>query len=144
MEPFPRCDMCGINIPTGRLIRNLRTARCGRNMQMRLRRRDVEITASFMGATFSLVGDDGADFFEGAESLNYLRRFLHQLDEDSLAVFQNVSRSKQVWGRLGKFLSSKVGSSHDSLSKVLLRSGPDGAPLWGGNRCFDGNNTSKN
>ena len=104
MEPFPRCDMCGINIPTGRLIRNLRTARCGRNMQMRLRRRDVEITASFMGATFSLVGDDGADFFEGVESLNYLRRVLHQLDEDSLAVFQNVSRSKQVWGRLGKFL----------------------------------------
>ena len=33
------------------------------------------------------------------------KRVLHRLDEDWLEVFRNIWRERQVWGRLGNFLS---------------------------------------
>ena len=55
--------MCGMHMPVVRLIRHLHTEICDRNTQMRLRRRYVEIARKFMGATFRLTGDDGAECF---------------------------------------------------------------------------------
>ena len=81
-EPLPRCDMYKIHMPAGRLIRHLRTARCDQNMQMRLRRWDVEIAAKCVGATFSLTGYDGAECFEGVYSFKYLGCVLHRTDEN--------------------------------------------------------------
>ena len=43
METLPRYDLCGMHMPTGRLINNRKTARCDKNTQMRWSRRDVEI-----------------------------------------------------------------------------------------------------
>ena len=34
-EPLPRCDLCIMHMPVGRLIKNRRTARCNWNIQMR-------------------------------------------------------------------------------------------------------------
>ena len=44
-EPLPHCDMCGMHMLAGRLIRHRKTARCDRNTHMRWRRRYVEIAA---------------------------------------------------------------------------------------------------
>ena len=71
---------------------------------MRLRIRDVEIAAKCTGETFSLMGDDGVECFEGVDSFNYLGRVLHLSYKDWLAVFQIIGRERQVWGDLGKFL----------------------------------------
>ena len=44
-DPLPRCNMCGMHIPEGRLTRHGQMARYDHNTQMRLRIRDVEIAA---------------------------------------------------------------------------------------------------
>ena len=103
-EPLPRCDMCGMHMPAGRLIRHLWTERCDRNNQMSLRRRDVEIAAKCVGATLSLTGDYGAEILEVVDYFNYLGRILHRTDEDWPEVRRNIGRARQVWGRLGKLL----------------------------------------
>ena len=33
-EPLPRCDLCVMHMPAGRLLKHQRTKRCDRNMQM--------------------------------------------------------------------------------------------------------------
>ena len=105
MDPLPRCDMCWMKILVGRIVRYLWTVRYAHNTQMRLRRWDVKIAAKCTGATFSLTGDNRAECFEGVDSFNYLRRVLHQSDEDWSEVRRNIRRARQVWGRLEKLLS---------------------------------------
>ena len=55
-EPLPRCDLCSMCVPEGRLIKHQRTKRCDRNMQMRWQSRDVAITSRCEEATFRLTG----------------------------------------------------------------------------------------
>ena len=64
----------------------------------------MEIAAKFTGATFSLGGDDKAEFFEEVDSFKYLGHVLHRADEDWPAVRRNIGRARQVWGQLGKFM----------------------------------------
>ena len=49
-EPLNHCDLCGIRIAEGRLIKHQRMRRCNRNMQMRWQRRDVAIVSQCMKA----------------------------------------------------------------------------------------------
>ena len=65
------------------------------------------IAAKYTGETFSLMGDDRAECFEGVEFFKYLGRFLHQSDKYWPEVFRNIGREIQFWGRLGKFLRRK-------------------------------------
>ena len=64
----------------------------------------MEIAEKFMGATFSLTGNDGAEFFEWVESFNYLGHVLHRTVEDWPVVFRNIGREITVWGHLGELL----------------------------------------
>ena len=66
-EPLPLCDFLGIHMLAGRIIKHQRTAHCDKNSQMRWRRRDVAIADRCSEATFSLTGEDGAEFIEGVE-----------------------------------------------------------------------------
>ena len=59
-EPLPHCDLCGMHMPEGRLIKNFRIERCDRNMQMRWWTRDVEIEEKCKRATLSITREDGA------------------------------------------------------------------------------------
>ena len=59
-EPLTLCDLCGMHIPVGRLIKHQRTRRCDRNTQMWCQRRDVMIASRCAEASFSLVGEDYA------------------------------------------------------------------------------------
>ena len=38
---------------------------------MRVKRWDADIVANYVGETFRLTGDDGAECFEGVESFKY-------------------------------------------------------------------------
>ena len=42
----------------------------------------MEIAAKFTRATFSLTGDDRAEFFEGVDYFKYLGQVLHRTDND--------------------------------------------------------------
>ena len=57
-DPLLRCDLCGIHMPEGRLLRHRKTARCDRNTQIRWRRWDVAIADKRLEATLSLTGED--------------------------------------------------------------------------------------
>ena len=70
--------------------------------------RDVEIAANFIGETFSLTGDDGAECFEGVDTLKYLGRVLYWTDDDWPSVLRNIWRARKFWGRLGKLLRQEV------------------------------------
>ena len=52
----------------------------------------MEITVNCMGATFSLTGDDGAEYLERVDSFKYLGHVLHRSDEDWTLVFRNIGR----------------------------------------------------
>ena len=75
-EPLPRCDLCGMHIPAGRLLKHQREKRCNRNTQMRWRWKDVAIVSQCEGMTFILTGEDDTEFIEGVETFKYLGRIL--------------------------------------------------------------------
>ena len=54
-ETLPRCDLWGMHIPLGRLLKNHQTKRCDQNMQMGWLRRDVAIVSRCKEATFILT-----------------------------------------------------------------------------------------
>ena len=58
MEPLPRCDLCGMHMSAGRILKHQRTKWCDRNMHIRWRRKDVAIASRCEGVTFSLTGED--------------------------------------------------------------------------------------
>ena len=60
----------------------------------------MDIAEKCMGETFSLTGDDGAEFFEGVYYFKYLERVLHQMDDEWPAVLRNIRRARQFWGRI--------------------------------------------
>ena len=103
-ELLPCCELWGIHIRTGRLIRHMETARYNRNTQMRWRRWDVTITDKWLEATFSLTRGDEATCIEGVEMFNYLGRLLNQSDEYLPEVLHNIRKARYVWGQLGKLL----------------------------------------
>ena len=55
-EPLPHCDLCGVQIPAGWVIKYQRTKRCNRNMQIQWQRRDVVITSQCAEVSFSITG----------------------------------------------------------------------------------------
>ena len=99
-----RCNMCGIHMPAGRLVRHTRTEICERKTHIILMRWDAEIAAKCVGETFSLAGDDGVECFEDVDFFNYLGRVLHRTDKNWPEVFRNIGRPIQVWERLGKLM----------------------------------------
>ena len=82
---------------------------------MRWPSRDVERAAKCTGATFSLTGDDGAEFFEGVDAFKYLLRVLNWAENDWLVVLRNIQRARQVWGRLEVSDAGGCGSDHIGL-----------------------------
>ena len=68
MEPMPRCDLFGMHMPSGRLLKHQQTERCDRNTQIRWRRRDAAIASRCKEATFSLTGEYDAKCIDGVEN----------------------------------------------------------------------------
>ena len=56
VKPLPHCDLCGVQIPAGWVIKYQRTKRCNRNMQIQWQRRDVVITSQCAEVSFSITG----------------------------------------------------------------------------------------
>ena len=58
-EPLPRCDHCEIHIPAVHMIKHIRTERRNKAMEMRLRRRDVQMLERCEDMEFILYGREG-------------------------------------------------------------------------------------
>ena len=54
-EPLPPCNMSGMRIPAGQMIKHQRTTRCFKNTEMRLRRKDVEGASWCVEIEFNLI-----------------------------------------------------------------------------------------
>ena len=106
-DQLPCCDLYNMHIPEGRLIKHSWPERCNNNSKMRWQRRDVANANKCTEVTFSLIGGDEVDIFEGVEVLNYLGRPLERSDEGRTAVLGNIRKSRQVLGHRGKFLWRK-------------------------------------
>ena len=59
--------MCGIHITLGHLNNRCKTARCFKNTEMRLRRKDVEVASRCAETKFNLTGKEGDNIIEGVE-----------------------------------------------------------------------------
>ena len=103
-EPLNHCDLCGIRIAEGRLIKHQRMRRCNRNMHMWWRRRDVVIVSRCADASFSLTGEDEVECIEGVDTFKYQGRMLDRSDDDWPELIQNVRKARRVWRRIGKLL----------------------------------------
>ena len=55
-EPLPHYNLCGMHMPSGRLIKYQRMQRCDRKTQMLWRRRYVAIAIQCAESSFSLMG----------------------------------------------------------------------------------------
>ena len=86
------------------LGRHRNTARCDKQNQMRLRRKDVEIGDRGSDETFSLTWEEEAERIEGVSVFKYIRRILDRLDHDWPEVLCNIRKERHVWERIGKFL----------------------------------------
>ena len=76
-ETLPRCDMCGIHIPEGRLIKNWRMVCFLKNTEKRIRRKDVEVTSQCAEIEINLAGKEGVEKIEG---LNFFADLGQPLD----------------------------------------------------------------
>ena len=63
---------------------------------MWIRWRDVEIAGRYRETEFSLYGREGNDLVEGVANFKYLGQPLDQMDDDWLAVRQNIKRAQKV------------------------------------------------
>ena len=95
-----------IKIPLFLILRfvMLRDRNYSMKMQIRRRRRDVAIASRCVEASFSLTGEDEAEFIEGVETFKHLGRMLDRSYDDWLAVRWNVRKARQVWIQLGRIL----------------------------------------
>ena len=76
----------------------------------------MAILARCLEATFSLTGEEEAEHIKGVEVFKYLRRLLDRSDDDWPAVLRNISKERQVWGRLRKLLR-REGTKPSVLAK---------------------------
>ena len=56
-DPLPRCDMCGMHMPAGRLLKHRRRACRFKNTEMRIRHRDVDVASRCLDMEFRLTGE---------------------------------------------------------------------------------------
>ena len=96
-DPLPRCDLCGMHMPAGQILRHQRKKRCNWNTQMRWKRRDVAITSRYEEAEFSLTVEDDAECIDGVNNFYYLGRILDPSDDDWPGVLQNFRKARRVW-----------------------------------------------
>ena len=68
----------------------------------------MEILTKCKGGTFSLMGDNRADFFEEVEYFKYFGRIKHRAVEVWSEFLRNIWKARQVWGQLGKILRREV------------------------------------
>ena len=83
---MPRCVMCVINMPEGRLIKHHSMARCFKNTWTRLRRKDIEVFILCVDRKYNLTGKDIDEKIEGVALFNYLGFPLEQSYGDWPAV----------------------------------------------------------
>ena len=95
-KPLPHCDLCGMHMPEGFMIKRQSTQQCDRNTQMMWQRRDVIIARRCAEASFRLTGDNKAEFVEGVETFKYLVLMLDRSGENCPAVCQNVGEVSQL------------------------------------------------
>ena len=103
-EPMTRCDLCGMYMPAGRLLKHQRMKWCDQNTQMRWRRWDVVITSRHTEAYFSLTGEYNAECIYGVETFKYLGRMLYRSNKNWTEVLQNSGKAHWVWIWLRKML----------------------------------------
>ena len=60
-ETLPCYNLCGMHMPSGRLINHHSTRQCDNNMQMLWQRRDIAITSQCAEVFSSIKGEDGAE-----------------------------------------------------------------------------------
>ena len=118
-ESLPRCNFCIVHMPAGQIIKHKRTAICDKNIQMWWRRRDVEIPDKCFEAIFSLTGEDDTECIEGVEVFKCLGRLMDRSVGDLPAVLQNISKARQVCGRLCNILRRE--GAEPSVSEKFYR-----------------------
>ena len=132
-ETLPRCDLCDMHIPTGRLINYQRTQRCDRNTHMRWRRRNVASTSRYTEASFIPTREDEVEFIDGLDTLKYLGRMLDRSDDNWPAVRRNFGKAPQVWIRIRKLLRRERENPRVSemFYRILVQAVlPFGAETW--------------
>ena len=81
-EPILRCDQCWMHMMASRIFTHIHTAKCNKENQRKLRRRDVDMTARCGDMEFSLEGEEGDKIVEGVVMFKYPGRNLDQTDAD--------------------------------------------------------------
>ena len=93
---------------------------------MRWQRGNKAITDNCSDVTFSLTGEDRADYIEGVEVSKYLRKPLDQSDNNWTVVLVKISKPWQMWGRLRKIIRKEGAEPavsaklHRAVIQVLL------------------------
>ena len=106
VEPLSHYDLCGIHMPSKRLIKHWRIRKCDNNTQMWWRTQDMAIANWCTEVNFSLKGEEGAENIELVDVFNYLGQPLDRSCDNCSEVLSNIRKAQQVWGWLGKLLKS--------------------------------------
>ena len=103
-EPLTRCDHCGMHMPTTRIFKHRKLDKCHKEMERRLRWRDVDMADRCGEMEFILMGGEGEDRVENMTTFRYLVTPLDQMDDNWPAVQRNIMCARLVWGILGTLL----------------------------------------
>ena len=93
-----------MHIPEARLIKHIQTARCEKATEILLIWRDVEMAERYGYMEFILYSIKGGVVVEGVTKFKYMGRPLDQMDDELMAVRQNVKQARRLWGRLGEMI----------------------------------------
>ena len=66
-ETLRQCDMCGMHMPEGQMIKHRMTSSLFKNMEMRIRRKYVEVASQCANMEFNPKGKKGEETIEGVE-----------------------------------------------------------------------------
>ena len=100
-HPLPRCELCGMHVPYSALNGRHRHSRTCREGVDRRRQRNAMMEAKrAMDIQFTAKGSQ----LERVPTFRYLGRPLSMTDDDWPAIYRNLTRARQKWGRFSRLL----------------------------------------
>ena len=102
--PLPQCPRFGIYMQAARLIKNKITESCNQATEIRLRKRDVEISQREGDMEFSLYDMEYEPLIEGVTKFKYLGKLPWETDSDWPEVHRNIKKAWSFWRSMGNIL----------------------------------------
>ena len=102
-NPIPKCECCGIQVPSRRLnTRHYTSEKCKQGKKSSLRHKTIQICFKASRVSFQI----NAETLPPLKDFPYLGRTISYNNRNWAAVYQNLRKDQRLWGMVARVLES--------------------------------------